>query len=68
MEHAGSPQAARWQVWVAVSDPDCSRPALRRPSGSGLAGAMSRVGEALREQRGGGCVRLDERHASRAAV
>ena len=28
---------------------------------------MSRVGEALREQRGGGCVRLGERCVSRAA-
>ena len=64
---AGSPQAARWQVRAAVSDPDCSWPAPGRPSGSGAAGAMSRVGEALREQRGGGCVRLDERRASRAA-
>jgi hypothetical protein len=64
---AGSPQAARWQVRVAVSDPNCSRPAPGRPSGSGSAGAMSRVSRALREQRGGGCVRLDERHASRAA-
>eukprot|EP01046_Picozoa_sp_COSAG06_P016573 COSAG06_NODE_1100_length_10710_cov_9.583168_6_plen_232_part_00 len=41
--------------------------APRRPSGSGSAGAMSRVGGALREQRGGGCVRLGERCASRAA-
>ena len=64
---AGSPLAARWQVRAAVSDPDCSWPAPGRPSGSGAAGAMSRVGEALREQRGGGCVRLDERRASRAA-
>ena len=64
---AGSPQAARWQVRAAVSDPNCSRPAPGRPSGSGSAGAMSRVSRALREQRGGGCVRLDERHASRAA-
>jgi hypothetical protein len=64
---AGSPQAARWQVRVAVSDPNCSRPAPGRPSGSGSAGAMSRVGGALREQRGGGCVRLGERCASRAA-
>ena len=64
---AGSPQAARWQVRAAVSDPNCSRPAPGRPSGSGSAGAMSRVSRALREQRGGGCVRLDERRASRAA-
>ena len=64
---AGSPQAARWQVHAAVSDPNCSRPAPGRPSGSGSAGAMSRVSRALREQRGGGCVRLDERRASRAA-
>eukprot|EP01046_Picozoa_sp_COSAG06_P045186 COSAG06_NODE_6211_length_3048_cov_1.984062_4_plen_48_part_01 len=28
---------------------------------------MSRVSRALREQRDGGCVRLDERRASRAA-
>ena len=60
-------QAARWQVRAAVSDPNCSRPAPGRPSGSGSAGAMSRVSRALREQRGGGCVRLDERRASRAA-
>ena len=64
---AGSPQAARRHVRAAVSDLDCSLPAPRRPSGSGSAGAMSRVGGALREQRGGGCVRLDERRASRAA-
>ena len=64
---AGSPQAARWQVRAAVSDPNCSRPAPGRPSGSGSAGAMSRVSRALREQRDGGCVRLDERRASRAA-
>jgi hypothetical protein len=67
---AGSPQAARWQVRAAVSDPNCSRPAPGRPSGSGSAGAVSRVSRALREQRGGGCVgcvRLDERHAPRAA-
>ena len=64
---AGSPQAARWQVQAAVSDPDCSRPAPGRPSESGSAGAISRVSRALREQRGGGCVRLDERRASRAA-
>ena len=64
---AGSPQAARWQVRAAVSDPNCSRPAPGRPSGSGSAGAMSRVSRALREQRGGGCVRLDERRASWAA-
>ena len=31
---AGSPQAARWQVQAAVSDPNCSRPAPGRPSGS----------------------------------
>eukprot|EP01046_Picozoa_sp_COSAG06_P009139 COSAG06_NODE_473_length_15308_cov_162.912952_2_plen_212_part_00 len=48
---AGSPQAARWQVRAAVSDPNCSRPAPGRPSGSGSAGAMSRVSRALREQR-----------------
>ena len=53
---AGSPQAARWQVRAAVSDPNCSRPAPGRPSGSGSAGTMSRVSRALREQRGGGCV------------
>ena len=64
---AGSPQAARWHVRAAVSDPDCSWPAPGRPSGSGSAGAMSRVGGALREQRGGGCARLGERCASRAA-
>jgi hypothetical protein len=64
---AGSPQAARRHVRAAVSDLDCSLPAPRRPSGSGSAGAMSRVGGALREQRGGGCVRLGERCASRAA-
>ena len=63
---AGSQQAARWQVRAAVSDPNCSRPAPGRPSGSGSAGAMSRVSRALREQRGGGSVRLDERRASRA--
>ena len=61
--HCGSALAGP----VAVSDPDCSRPAPGRPSGSGSAGAMSRVSRALREQRGGGCVRLDERRASRAA-
>jgi hypothetical protein len=44
---AGSPQAARTHVRAAVSDPDCSWPAPGRPSGSGAAGAMSRVGEAL---------------------
>jgi hypothetical protein len=60
-------QAARRQVRAAVSDPDCSWPAPGRPSGSGSAGAMSRVGGALREQRGGGCVRLGERCASWAA-
>ena len=49
---AGSPQAARRHVRAAVSDLDCSLPAPRRPSGSGSAGAMSRVGGALREQRG----------------
>ena len=64
---AGSPLAARWQVQAAVSDPNCSRLAPGRPSGSGSAGAMSRVSRALREQRGGGCVRLDERRASWAA-
>jgi hypothetical protein len=64
---AGSPQAARRHVRAAVSDPDCSLPAPRRPTGSGSAGAMSRVGGALREQPGGGCVRLGERCASRAA-
>jgi hypothetical protein len=48
---AGSPQAAHRQVRAAVSDPDCSWPAPGRPSGSGSAGAMSRVGGALREQR-----------------
>ena len=64
---AGSPQAARTHVRAAVSDLDCSLPAPRRPSGSGSAGAMSRVGGALREQRGGGCARLGERCASWAA-
>ena len=64
---SGSPQAARRHVRAVVSDPDCSMPAPRRPSGSGSARAMSRVGGALREQRGGGCVRLGERCASRAA-
>ena len=39
----------------------------RRESGSGSAAAMSRVSKALREQRCGGCARLDERRASRAA-
>ena len=58
---AGIPQAALWQVRVAVPGPNCSLPAPGRPSGSGAAGAMSRVGGVLREQRGGGCVRLDER-------
>eukprot|EP01046_Picozoa_sp_COSAG06_P031001 COSAG06_NODE_2985_length_5985_cov_81.901121_3_plen_205_part_00 len=52
---------------VVVSDPDCSLPAPRRPSGSGSAGAMSRVSGALREQRGGGRVRLGERCTSWAA-
>ena len=51
LQAAGSPQAARWQVRAAVSDPNCSRPAPGRPSGSGSAGAMSRVSRALREQR-----------------
>ena len=44
-------QAARWQVWAAVSDPDHSWQAPGRPSGPGSAGAMSRLSGALPEQR-----------------
>ena len=54
---AGSPQAARWQVWAAVSDPDHSWQAPGTPSGPGSAGAMSRVSGALREQRAGAAAR-----------
>ena len=53
---AGSPQAAHRQVRPAVSTLDCSQQAPRRFSRSGSARAMSREGEPLREQRGGGCV------------
>jgi hypothetical protein len=53
---AGSPQAARRHVRAAVSDLDCSLPAPRRPSGSGSAGAMSRVGGALPAVRASGLV------------
>ena len=62
---AGSPQAAHRQVRAAVSTLDCSQQAPRRSPGSGSVGAMSRLSEALREQRGGGCARLSERAAPR---
>ena len=61
---AGSPQAAHRQVRAAVSTLDCSQQAPRRSPGSGSVGAMSRLSEALREQRGGGCARLSERAAA----
>ena len=65
---AGSPQAGG----SPLAGPggrfrNCSRPAPGRPSGSGAAGAMSRVDEALREQRGGAWRLREARRAPRVA-
>ena len=52
-QRCGGRQPAAHGIRAAVSTPDCSQQAPRRPSGLGSVEAMSSLSGALREQRGG---------------